>query len=131
MKGFSLDRFGPSSGLRLAGTLALLCVAVSLSGCHSAFVQATVVNQTGAPIRLFEVDYPSASFGAGELAPGAQFHYRFKILDTGQSKLLWTDAGEHEHTSKGPNLHEGQEGTLLITIGPGGAQWVSHLENAH
>lgn len=99
----------------------------ALTGCHSAFVQATVVNQSGRPVHLFEVDYPSASFGGGDLAAGAFFHTRFKILGTGATKVIWTDAAEHERTVAGPELHEGQEGTLVVTITPASASWDAQL----
>lgn len=103
---------------------------LSLAGCHSAFVQATVVNQSGQPIHLFEVDYPTASFGGGNLGNGAVFHYRFKILDDGPSKLAWTDAAEHDHTVKGPDLHQGQEGSLTITITKNGVNWDPQLHTS-
>ena len=108
--------------------LALLAPAFGLlAGCHSAFVQATVINHSHKPIRLFEMDYPSASFGGGELPDGATFHYRFKILGSGPTKLLWTDVAEHDHTVKGPDLRESQEGTLSVTIDPDGAHWDADL----
>ena len=101
-----------------------------LSGCHSAFVQATVVNQTSAPIRIFEVDYPSASFGSSDLAPGAQFHTRFKISGTGLSKIVWTDQAGNDHTGKGPEMRDGEEGTLVVTLGANGADWDLRLSQA-
>jgi hypothetical protein len=102
-----------------------------LAGCHSAFVQATVVNRTGGRVRLFEVDYPFASFGGQDLADGASFRYRFKILGSGPSKVIWTDASEHEHTAGGPALEEGEEGTLTLTLNPGDkASWDSDLTKA-
>ena len=102
-----------------------------LSGCHSAFIQATVTNRTDKPIRLFEVDYPSASFGSGELAPGASFRYRFKIIGEGATKLSWTDAAEGEHTAPGPRLQEGQEGKVSVTINSSTASWESDVHQAH
>ena len=98
-----------------------------LAGCHSAFVQATVVNHSGKTIRLFEVDYPSASFGGSDLQDGGSSRYRFKILGSGATKLLWTDAAEHEHSQPGPELREGEEGNLTITLGPNGATWDAKL----
>jgi hypothetical protein len=98
-----------------------------LGGCHSAFVQAAVINHSGQRVHLFEVDYPSASFGGGELAEGATFRTRFKILGSGTTKILWTDAAEHDHTVVGPDLHEGQEGALVITLTPTGASWDTQL----
>lgn len=100
------------------------------AGCHSAFVQATVINHSGHTVRLFEVDYPFASFGGQDLADGATFHYRFKILGDGPTKITWTDAAEHEHTTVGPTLQEGLEGPLTLTIGPDQATWDAHLSKA-
>lgn len=111
------------------GTLLGACAA-SLAGCHSAFIQATVVNGTNAPVRLFELDYPGASFGSGELGQGARFPYKFKVLGTGPSKIVWTDASGKEHTGKGPDLHDGEEGTLTVTLQGDSARWEPHLRQA-
>ncbi len=120
-----------STGKRHSHGTILGAVLVSLSlcfllGCHSNFVEATVTNATGQSIRLLEIDYPSASFGTQDLAAGADFHYRFKILGDGPAKLIWTDAQEKEHTVPGPALHEGQEGAMRIRIDPATADW--HLD---
>ena len=86
-------------------------------------VDATVQNRSGAPVNLLEVDYPSASFGTQNLADGADFHYRFKILGSGPTKLTYTDATRHDHSSAGPTLEEGSEGLLSITIDPKNVRW--------
>ncbi len=115
-------------GPRPAAVLvALTLSALALTSCHSAFIQATVVNRSGGPVNLFEVDYPSASFGGNELADGGVFHYRFKVLGSGPAKLTWTDAARHDHAAQGPQLREGQEGSLALTIGANGATWDAHL----
>ncbi len=103
-------------------SLALLPVLL-FAGCHSPYVEATVSNQTQQRVTLIEVDYPSASFGTQALAPGADFHYRFKVLGEGKLKLTYTDAANKEQKSEGPNLKEGAEGPLRIIIQPGGIQW--------
>ena len=108
--------------LLLVGTLLL-----PLGGCHSAMVQATVHNGGAAALQLIEVDYPSASFGTQGLAPGGDFKYRFKVLGSGKVKMLYTDATGKEHSSEGPELHEGLEGQLQIVISSGGVQWTPHL----
>ncbi len=110
--------------LRIAGAIFLL---PGIGGCHSAFVSATVVNRSGLPIRLVEVDYPSASFGTGELADGASFKYRFKILGSGGTTISWTDTLRKDHSAHGPELTEGEEGTLAITVGPKTAAWQTDL----
>ena len=106
-------------GLALLASSALVLGA----GCHSAYVDAVVSNRTDKPVTLVELDYPSASFGTQTLAPGADFRYRFKILGSGDTKLLWTDADHHDHTVAGPSLKEGQEGPFVVTIQPSGVTW--------
>ena len=85
-------------------------------GCRSAMVDATIRNSTPTEVRVIEVQYPTASFGVQILPPGAEFHYRFKILGTGNLGLTFTDQKQLEHTIKGPELREGQQGKLGITI---------------
>ena len=119
---------GVNSCRTRSASLPLLTVALlAASGCKSAYVSATVVNHTGAPVTLVEVDYPSASFGRESLPDGASFPYRFKILGSGATKVTWTDAAHHEHTTAGPDLHEGQQGQLAITLSPTSATWDAHL----
>ena len=95
----------------------------SCTGCHSPYISATVSNRTAQRIELVEVDYPSASFGTQNLQPGADFHYRFKILGSGNMKLLYTDDAHQDHKSDGPFLKEGAEGLLTIAITPKGVDW--------
>ena len=77
---------------------------------------------------LVELDYPSASFGTQKLGPGQDFDYRFKLLGSGKLKLIYTDSANVEHTVPGPQLDEGNEGTLSVTIQPSGVQWGSQLK---
>jgi hypothetical protein len=109
--------------MRSIRILILLFCLLSISGCRSPYVEATVSNHTPTPILLLEVDYPSASFGTQNLAPGADFHYRFKVLGSGNMKLVYTDSAHHDQKSDGPFLKEGAEGRLAITIAPEGTQW--------
>jgi hypothetical protein len=114
--------------MRIYPNLAL-GVILTLTGCHSAHIEATLSNRTPDTLTLVEVDYPSASFGTQTLAPGADFHYRFKVLGSGPTTLLWTDPSHHDHKSPGPDLHENDEGRLAITIQPSGPTW--DLEPLH
>jgi hypothetical protein len=100
-----------------------LAAALTLTGCHSAHIEATISNRTPEPLSLVELDYPSASFGTQTLAPNQDFHYRFKVLGSGPTTLLWTDAARHEHKSSGPAFHESDEGTLTILITPTTPVW--------
>jgi hypothetical protein len=99
--------------------LVALAVVVTLNGCHSAFIAATISNRTAQPLSLVEVDYPSASFGKQTLAPGQDFRYRFKVLGSGAATILWTDEAHQDHKNLGPHLREGDEGSLAITFNQG------------
>ena len=109
--------------MRSIPALALLTTLIASTGCHSPYVATTVSNRTSRPIELLEVDYPSASFGTQNLAPGADFHYRFKVLGSGSMKLLYTDSIHQDHKSDGPFLKEGAEGPLAIVIADSGVTW--------
>ncbi len=107
--------------------LLLLCSIGALLGCHSPFINASVENRTGGTVSPVEIDYPSASFGTESLPAGAIFRYRFKVLGSGGTKLLWTDQKHVEHTVSGPSLREGQEGSLQIVLGTNGVVWTPSL----
>jgi hypothetical protein len=101
-----------------AGSLGLALVG---TGCgHSAHVEVTVENQTGGPIRLLEVDYPSASFGADSLGAGAAMHYKIQLQDKGQIKVQYTASDNHAIQVTGPELAQGQEGKFEIVLEPAG-----------
>jgi hypothetical protein len=111
----------------VAFALAILAVA----GCHSYHVETTVENRTGEPIRLLEVDYPSASYGADSLAAGADFHYRIQLEGKGPLKVLYTTAEGKPVQITGPVLAQRQEGRLEIVLLPGGkAEFHPHLTPA-
>jgi hypothetical protein len=98
-----------------------LCLALlswGLAGCHSAFVETTIYNEGQAPVRLIEVDYPSASFGTESIAGHSQFHYHFKIQGSGALNIEFTDSANKLHDADGPVLNQGQEGHLAIVIQP-------------
>jgi hypothetical protein len=94
--------------------------ALFLGGCHSAHVEVAVENRTGAPVRLLEVDYPSASFGSDVLATGATMHYRIQVQGRGPVKVQYTAADGHQPQIQGPALAEHQEGTLEVVLLPEG-----------
>lgn len=102
--------------MRSFNLLLALAALFTLTGCHSAYIAATISNRTPEPLSLIEVDYPSASFGTQALAPGQDFHYRFKVLGNGATTILWTDAAHHDQKNSGPTLREGDEGTLTVTF---------------
>ena len=108
-----------------------LAVVAALAGCHSSHIDVTVENRTGAPIRLLEVDYPSASFGSDALADGATFHYRIQVQGNGPLKVLYTSAEGRQMQINGPALDERQQGALQIRLLPAGqAEFHPHLSGA-
>ena len=113
--------------MRFLPALAVCTVLLAAAGCRSPYIEATVTNHTAQPIELIEVDYPSASFGTENLAPGADFHYRFQVLGEGATKILYTDSAHHDHKFDGPILKEGTHGRLAIVITPSNVTWQSNL----
>ena len=83
-------------------SLVLMTALLALTGCHSYHIETTVVNHTGGPIRLLEVDYPSASFGVDSLEAGAEYHYRIQLRGSGPIKVRYT----------------ANDGTLIQVTGP-------------
>src|ERR1035437_1763584 len=104
--------------MRFFHPLVAIAAVLTLAGCHSAYVEVTIANHTAEPLALVEVDYPSASFGTQALAPGRDFHYRFKILGSGPTTILWTDSAHRDQKNSGPPLREDDEGKLTITFNP-------------
>ena len=95
-----------------AATLA----SIAAIGCHSASISATITNRRSTPVTLVEIDYPSASFGVQKLSPGEDFHYRFKVLGSGPTTLLWSEPSKRDQKNSGPELREGDEGSLIVTF---------------
>jgi hypothetical protein len=102
----------------IASLFATVCL-TSLLACHSYHIDATIVNRTGGPITLLEVDYPTASFGADSLSANSVFHYSFQTRGSGQVSVQYTASG-HEVQVKGPTLYEKQQGRLEIVLLPDG-----------
>ncbi len=108
--------------------LILLPILIWLAACHSYHIDTTVENRTGGAIQLLEVDYPSASFGADSLAPGAILHYRIQLRGSGPLKVQYTGGDGKQQQIEGPALSERQEGQFEIVLQPGGrAEFHSHL----
>lgn len=96
----------------------MLAAAVATSGCKSYWVNASIENQTGQPIRELEVDYPTASFGTNTLAPGAAMHYRFQIRGSGPVKVEYTLPDGKTAHAQALTLTERQQGQLTIRLLP-------------
>jgi hypothetical protein len=101
---------------------------LAVAGCRSRFVQTTIVNKASGAMHLLEFDYPSASFGKQMLDSQSEFHYRFKVQGSGPVKLEYTDDRGIVHTSPGPQLNEGDEGSLTFILGADGSvSWTKNL----
>lgn len=115
--------------LRIA---AIVLELVTLTGCRSYHVETTIENRTGAAIRLVEVDYPNASFGANSIASGADYHYRIQLIGSGKLKVQYTASGGHPVQITGPELAQGEQGRLQIVLLPNGkADFQLQLTSAH
>jgi hypothetical protein len=99
---------------------ALVLLAFVITGCRSYHVSIDVENRSGAAVQLLEIDYPSASFGADSLAPGAHLKYRIQVRGNGPVKVQYTQAGGAQKQINGPSLSEGDEGQLQIVLLPDG-----------
>jgi hypothetical protein len=95
-----------------------LCLAVA--GCKSPHVQVTVENRTGADIKLLEVDYPSASFGADKLGADSVFSYSIALQGEGPIEVQYTTPDQKQAKMTGPSVTEGQAGKLEIVLLPEG-----------
>jgi len=115
-----MDRARPASSLRSVAFGLSVAASIWTAGCHSYHVDATVENRTGAPVKLLEVDYPSASFGADKLAVDGVFHYRIQLRGSGGLKVQYTTPDERQVEINGPVLAERQEGQLEIVLLPAG-----------
>jgi hypothetical protein len=109
----------------------LILLGAALAGCRSPYIETDIVNNSGAALRLIEVDYPSASFGKQSLDPRTTYHYHFKIQGSGQITISFTDAAGKIHNATGPELKEGQHGPLTISVdSSGNVAWSQHLATA-
>ena len=101
---------------------------VLVVGCRSKLVEVRVVNSGTTELHNVEVDYPSASFGMSNLAPGATYIYRIQLQDAGRMKVEFSDSKQQPHSGKGPYVKEGQQGTLRLTLDASGKnQWTPQL----
>jgi hypothetical protein len=113
----------------LVQSLVALSALTALCGCKSAWVQATVTNDEDTPVNLVEVNYPGGSFGVQNIAPHSTFHYRFHILANDPVDVNFTDAAGQTKDVKGPELDQGEEGTLRIDIQAGDkVVWSTNLK---
>lgn len=126
-----MTRLAARVPVKTLAVLALGAVLLPLAACKSDWVNASIENQSGQPIRELEIDYPSASFGADSLAPGATMHYRFQIRGSGPLHVQYSIPGGKSAHADGPNLKEHQHGQVTIRLLPlGKVQFLPALQPA-
>lgn len=104
---------------RLVWSAVALCCGLA-AGCKSPHVQVTVENRTGGEVRLLEVDYPSASFGADSVAGGGSMHYSIALQGEGPLKVQYTATDHKQAQVTGPTVRESQAGKVEIVLLPEG-----------
>jgi len=113
-------RLAVKTSLRLLLATLVFLGFLAVAGCHSYHVDTTVENRTGKPIKLLEVDYPSASFGTGRLESGAVYPYQMQFRNSGPIKVVYTTDDGRQISVEGPQVVEKQEGRLGIVLLPDG-----------
>jgi hypothetical protein len=78
-----------------------------------------VENRTGTAVRLLEVDYPSASFGADSLDAGQTVRSGIHLTGSGAVKVMYTAPDKHQAAISGPELKDKQTGGISIVLLPG------------
>lgn len=99
--------------LKLFLPVALLAAAL---GCRSRVVRVELVNTSAQPLYTVVVDYPGATFGVNQLAPGKTYQYTIKPQETGALKIKFTDATGASHSYSGPVLHNNDEGSVRVAL---------------
>jgi hypothetical protein len=85
-------------------------------GCRSRVVRVELVNTSPQPLYTIVVDYPGATFGVNQLAPGKTYQYTIKPQETGALKVQFTDAAGASHSYSGPVLHNHDEGNIRVAL---------------
>ena len=117
---------------RLLTAMAPFFCLIAISACRSDHVEVTIENQTGAPVHLLEVDYPTASFGKDDLEAGASYRYRVQVQGSGPVSVTWTAPNHSQPKIDGPELADREEGNLQVTLLPGGkAEFHQQVRSVH
>jgi hypothetical protein len=95
-------------------------VTLGVTACHSNWIDVSVENRTGKPLRELEVSYPSASFGFDSLAPDDVKHYRLQVRGRGEVKVMYALPDGTVPRATGPALADHAQGKLTIRLLPQG-----------
>ena len=101
---------------------AFLVVLLAVSACtHSHVIQVNVTNASNEKVSTVVIDYPEATFGINELAPGKSFQYKIKPTASGALKIAFVNAHGIDRVSAGPVVHKNDEGSIEIKLTQDGA----------
>ena len=105
--------------------LVLPCSLLFISGCKpSAYIQAAIQNQGNEPVKLVEIDYPSASFGVQQIPPRTIYHYQFKVQGSGNISITFVGNQDKSYTVVGPELRQGDQGIVEVFLdATGSVHW--------
>jgi hypothetical protein len=103
--------------MRLAGTAFAFLLMITLGGCtHAHVIQVTVTNISNEKVSNIVIDYPEATFGINSLEPGKSFQYKIKPTSSGAMKIEFLNAKGADHVAKGPEVHKGDDGSIILKL---------------
>jgi hypothetical protein len=107
----------------------LACMSAGILACHASGIDVTIQNNSSTPLRNVELDYPSGAFGAGTIAAGGAYWYHIKPTEDGVVAISFDQQNGKTFRQKGPEVHAGQHGQLLIVLEQDTAgQWQVHAQ---
>jgi len=111
---------------------AMMAFCVFTLGCHSTGVNVTIQNNAKVPLRNVELDYPGATFGTSNIAPGGSFWYHIKPTKDGAVTLSFDEESGKSFKQTGPTVHQGRDERLVLVVDQdAGGKWrMSVEENA-
>lgn len=117
--------------LRLHLPSCLLAAFLSLTalGCRSHGIDVTIQNNAKVPLRNVELDYPGASFGTGNILPGASYWYHIKPTGDGEITLSFEQEDGNSFKQKEPSVRAGEDGRMIIIVDQNSSkQWNVRVE---
>ena len=90
---------------------------LAVSGCsHSHVIQVNITNTSNEKLFTIVIDYPEATFGVNELAPGKSFQYKIKPTANGALKISFRNARGMSREAAGPVVNKNDEGSIDIKL---------------
>lgn len=109
--------------------LAVIALWIFALGCHSTGVNVTIQNNAKVPLRNVELDYPGATFGTSNIAPGGSFWYHIKPTKDGAVTLSFDEENGKSFKQTGPTVHQGKDERLVLVVDQdAGGKWRISVE---